>query len=175
MSQSDDNTPSNPKRPSFISNVADLPGQSYPYPGDDELMSYGTPLSRPLGLKRMGIHHEVLEPGMRTSWPHAEEKEEEFVYVLQGTPDVWINGELHPLRPGDCVAFVPGTGIAHTLLNNSTEPVQLLVIGESIADNRIFYPLHPNGYEGMKPARVWHDVPRLPMGSHNGKPNPQTR
>jgi len=52
-------------------------------------------------LKALGIHHERLPPGRRTSYPHAESAEEEFVYVIEGTPDVWLDGTLHRLKPGD--------------------------------------------------------------------------
>ena len=63
--------------------------------------------------------------------PHAESAEEEFVYVLEGTPDVWIDGELFRLAPGDGVGFPAGTGIAHSFLNNTDEPVRLIVVGEA--------------------------------------------
>ena len=159
-------------RPSFIRNVHELAAEPGVYPGDTEVLSTGTPLSRPLGLTRLGIHHELLPPGTRTSWPHAEELEEEFIYVLEGHPHVWLNGELEALKPGDCVAFVPGTGIAHTFLNNSDQPVRLIVVGERMPESRIFYPFHPKGFEGLKPELVWPDVPRHPLGPHDGKPNP---
>jgi uncharacterized cupin superfamily protein len=70
-------------------------------------------------------------PGERTSWPHAESIEEEFAYVLEGYPDAWINGFLHPLVAGDFVAFPSGTRIAHTFLNNTDKNVLLLVGGEA--------------------------------------------
>jgi uncharacterized cupin superfamily protein len=62
-----------------------------------------------------------LQSGRRTSWPHAESLEEEFAYVIEGHPQVWIDGHRHDLRPGDFVAFPAGTGITHTFLNNSDE------------------------------------------------------
>lgn len=91
-------------------------------------MSIGASIGCLLGLVRIGIHHERLPPGRRTSYPHAESAEEEFVYVLEGTPDVWIDGTLLRLAPGDAVAFPGGTGICHTVLNNTE--VRLLVVGE---------------------------------------------
>ena len=56
------------------------------YPDSNELFSIGAPLAR-LGLRRIGIHHERLPPGRRTSYPHAESDEEEFIYVLEGYPE----------------------------------------------------------------------------------------
>lgn len=157
-------------RPSFVRHVTELPSSRETYPGDDELMSTGTPLSRPLGLTRLGIHHERLPPGARTSWPHAESLEEEFAYVLSGTPDVWIDGELHRLREGDAIAFVPGTGIAHTFLNDTDEDAVLLVVGEKLAANRIRYPFAPDGYAGMKAEHRWTDAPVHALGAHDGRP-----
>src|SRR4051812_2205805 len=112
------------ERPPFIRHYLEIQGRDEDhYPGSDELLSIGSPFSRALGLTRIGIHHEYLPPGRRTSFPHAENLEEEFVYVIEGTPDVWIDGELFPLTPGDGVAFPAGTGIAHSFLNNSEAPV----------------------------------------------------
>jgi len=119
------------ERPDFIGNWRDLAGADDDhYPGDTELLGIGAPLGLRLGLTRIGIHHVRLPPGRRTSYPHAESAEEEFVYVLEGNPDVWIDGTLHRLGPGDVVAFPAGTGICHTVLNNSPAEARLLVGGE---------------------------------------------
>src|SRR3984957_15666884 len=112
------------------------------YSGDDERMGLDADLGRRFGLTRLGIHHNRLPPGRRTSYPHAESAEEEFVFVIEGAPDVWIDGELYRLSPGDSVGFPAGTGICHTFLNNTAEDVHLLVIGEaSKPENRIRYPM----------------------------------
>lgn len=158
-----------PKRPDFIRHHSELPVEEGHYPGQSEMLSLGTALSRPLGLSRLGIHHEVLPPGHRTSYPHAEEREEEFVFVLEGTPDVWIDGELHPLKAGDCVAFPPGTGICHNFINNSDRDTRLLVIGERIPESRVHYPLNPERMAELAPEKRWDDVPKRPLGPHPGK------
>jgi len=157
-----------PDRPSCIAHWTDIerPDDNH-YDDDDELMCIGAPLGRHFGLKRIGIHHERLPPGRRTSFPHAESAEEEFVYVLEGTPDVWLDGDLHRLRPGDAVGFPAGTGLCHSFLNNTEAEVSLLVIGEtSKPENRIVYPRHPD----RKPLHEdwWHDAPERPMGDHDG-------
>lgn len=95
------------------------------------VFSIGAPLGRGLRLNRLGIHHERLPPGRRTSYPHAESDEEEFIYVLEGYPEVWINGYLWKLEPGDSVGFPAGTGVCHTFLNNTEQEVRLLVVGEA--------------------------------------------
>ncbi|TCW84323.1 cupin [Burkholderia sp. SRS-46] len=138
------------------------------YTGDTELLDIGAPLARKLGLTRIGIHHVRLLPGRRTSYPHAESAEEEFAYVLEGTPDVWIDGNLHRLKPGDAVAFPAGTGICHTFLNNTREEVRLIVVGETAKpENRIRYPMN-EAYEATRKDR-WTDWPERPIGPHDGK------
>ncbi len=88
--------------------------------------------------------------------------------MLEGRPDVWIDGELHPLKPGDAVAFPAGTGICHTFLNNTAEEVRLLVVGErSKPENRIRYPLN-DIYEATREDR-WTDAPVRPLGPHDGR------
>jgi uncharacterized cupin superfamily protein len=129
-------SPSPDSRPAFIKHVNELPSGDVVWPGSDEVLSTRTPLSRPLGLVRLGVHHELLPPGHRSSLPHAELVEEECVYVLEGRPQAWVDGELHPLEPGDIVVFAPGTGIRHSIVNTSLQDVQLLVIGERVAISR---------------------------------------
>ena len=157
------------ERPIFIRHWRDLEGaDNSHYPDSEELLSIGAPLGQLLGLTRIGIHHERLPPGRRTSYPHAESAEEEFVYVLEGNPDVWIDGSLHRLESGDAVGFPAGTGICHTFLNNTNSEVRLMVIGEKAKpENRIHYPMNPAYEKTSKDA--WSDVPPRVLGGHNGK------
>lgn len=159
-------------RPTFLRHWTEIqdPDNSH-YRGDDELLSIGSPFGRKLGLTRIGVHHELLPPGRRTSYPHAESDEDEFIYVLEGTPDVWIDGHIHRMREGEGVAFPAGTGIAHTFLNNTDSDVRLLVVGEaSKASNKLLYPLHPHRAEILG-ERHWHDAPRRQLGPHDGLPD----
>jgi uncharacterized cupin superfamily protein len=143
------------------------------YTGSDELLSIGSSFGKHFGLERLGIHHETLPPGRRTSWPHAESVEEEFVYVIDGFPQVWIDGNVYDLVPGDAVGFPAGTGNAHTFLNNSESDVRLLVVGEASKDeNRIFYPLHPERNREMADqGYLWESPPEVDRGNHDGAPD----
>ena len=74
------------KRPDCIRHWRELEGpDDATYPDSPERFSIGAPLGRGLRLNRLGIHHERLPPGRRTSYPHAESDEEEFIIgqVLQ--------------------------------------------------------------------------------------------
>lgn len=141
------------------------------YPGSDEAFSHRAAFSPHFNLMRLGINHERLEPGRRTSWPHAEADEEEFIYVLEGEPDLWLDGHVRRLKPGDGVGFPAGTGIAHTLINNTGSDVRLLVVGEANRErSRIDYPLHPQRNEQIG-TRFWKDKPTQKMGPHDGMPD----
>lgn len=160
------------KRPDFIKHYSEIQEEDNShYRGSEEKLSIGSPFGKVFGLTRLGIHHELLKPGRRTSWPHAESTEEEFVYVIEGYPQVWIDGEIYDLRPGDAVGFVPGTGISHTFINNSSEEVRLLVVGDTNRpDNKVFYPLHPSR-KAQVPESWWEDVPKHSLGPHDGLPD----
>jgi uncharacterized cupin superfamily protein len=130
-------------------------------------------LGKEAGLQRIGINIQRLPPGCRSSWPHAEENEEEFVYVIEGAVDAWIDGHIHTMHAGDLAAFPVGTGISHCFINNSDRDVVLLVGGEAQKPgSRIYYPLNPSRRLDLAPSSWWDDVPQQEMGPHDGLPSP---
>jgi uncharacterized cupin superfamily protein len=160
------------KRPPFIISVASVPERRHHYPNSDEGTGYARAIGKSAGLLRIGVNLMRLPPGERSSWPHAEEKEEEFVYVLEGEVDAWIDGYLHRMLPGDLAAFPAGTGICHCFINNGGDEALLLVGGEaSKSDNRIYYPLHPQRRNDLPWSEWWEDVPKHRMGRHDGMPD----
>jgi uncharacterized cupin superfamily protein len=166
-------TPSTtPPRPSFLVSTDAVPEEPGKYPGSDEILAYGRPIGRAAGLERLGLHIERLPPGHRLSYPHAEADEEEFVFVLEGVVDTWIDGHLHTMKAGDLAAFPAGTGICHTFINNGTEEARLFVGGEASKDtNRIFYPLNPGRRQQVGEACWWQDAPVREQGGHDGLPD----
>ena len=126
--------------------------------------------SKSFDLKRIGVHHVVLPNGYRTSYPRAESHEEEFVYVLSGNPQAWINGDLYSLKPGCAVGFPAGTGVCHSFLNNSNADVCLLVLGERTKkENKFIYPLNLDLKESFA-TDWWNEWPVQSIGPHNGIP-----
>ncbi|MEZ4459189.1 MAG: GNAT family N-acetyltransferase [bacterium] len=163
-------------RPTFIGNYADMKADDNAhYPGSSELMSIGAPVGHRLGLKQFGIHIETIPPGRRTSWPHAESHEEEFVFVVSGTPSVWVDGFVHALVAGDFVAFPAGTGIKHTFINDGDVDAVVLVGGpRSLPENKVIYAHQPARNEEMrKRGKLWDDAPSVPLGPHSGEPKPR--
>ncbi len=142
--------------------------EAHRYSGDDEVMGFDAAYQGRFGFPaarhppRCGCRRAA-----RTSYPHAESVEEEFVFVIEGAPDVWLDGRLHRLKPGDAVGFTPGTGLCHSFLNNTDAEVRLMVVGDTDKrENRIYYPLNPE----RQPLRRdwWEDVPEREMGEHDG-------
>lgn len=161
---------------SFIKKVSELERQkSFSYPGDNEIFSQGVRLTNHLNLKTLAVWHEIMKSGKRSSWPHAHLIEEEFAIILKGTVKAWLNGFVSELKPGDCVYFKPGTNISHTLLNESLEDVEFLVIGQndlSENEDKIFYPLHSSrNSQCQESGWLWEDRPAPEyFGQHLGLP-----
>lgn len=142
------------------------------YPRSTEELGPIRRLGKEAGLVRIGVNLQRLPPGSRSSWPHAEEDEEEFVYVINGEVDAWIDGHLYTMKAGDLAAFPPGTGISHCFINNGTMEALLLVGGEAPRPgSRIYYPVNPSRREDMPSPYWWSDVPQRELGPHDGVPN----
>jgi len=147
----------------FVGSVGDLEREH----GEGRNRYVAAPLGKALGLARLGVNHETIFPGGRSSRPHAHSEEEEFVFVVEGRPSLWVDGHLVELDPGDSVAFPAGTGIAHSFLNNSDAPVKLLIVGEHSSTDRVDYPVDPEAHH----PRPWKDAPARSLGSHDGRPD----
>lgn len=159
-------------RPLYIKNFSEILSEDIGgYPGSDEKFGIDSRFGKTMGLTKVGIHHEILPPGRRTSWPHAESHEDEFIFVVEGYPQVWLNGILYDLVPGDFVAFPYGTGIGHTVINNSAQDVKLVVGGSAFdPENKCIYSLHEKRNQEMGNF-LWKDAPKLSLGKHDGLPN----
>jgi uncharacterized cupin superfamily protein len=157
---------------SFLAHWTEIEGGDINhYPGSDELQSISASFAARFGPMRLGIHHERIPPGRRVSWPHAEADEEEFVYVIEGEPDLWADGHIKGLKPDTGIAFPAGTGLAHTFINNTDKDVRLLVVGEaSRRRSRIHYPLHPRRNEEIA-EQHWTIDPLRPLGPHDDMPD----
>lgn len=159
-------------RPRFIRSSKEIPEHAHVYPQSTEKMGPIRRLGKEAGLERIGINIQRLPPGSRSSWPHAEENEEEFVYVLEGEVDAWIDGNIHRMVAGDLAAFPAGTGICHCFINNGQQEVYLLVGGEAQKrGSRILYPLNPSRREDIGPSSWWDDPPRQELGPHDALPD----
>jgi uncharacterized cupin superfamily protein len=92
------------------------------------------------GLTQFGVNLTRLAPGAISALHHAHSVQDELVYVLLGTPILYLGRERAQLAPGMCAGFRGGTGIAHHLANESSEWVEYLEIGDRAAGDQGTYP-----------------------------------
>jgi uncharacterized cupin superfamily protein len=101
-------------------------------------------LKRPLGdlfgLKNFGVNLTRLAPGAVSALRHAHSTQDEFIYILEGTPVLLSDAGETPLAPGMCAGFRAGSGDAHQLANRSDAAVVYLEIGDRSAGDRVVYP-----------------------------------
>ncbi|MGH6870560.1 MAG: cupin domain-containing protein [Rhizomicrobium sp.] len=167
-----DHTGRKQARPDFVVHWRDiLEKKAGRYPKSTEDQTRAARFGRRARFSRIGIHLDLLKPGTRTSWPHAERDEEEFVYVVSGRPQAWTNGHITQLNEGDFVGWQAKTGITHVILNNSDADVVLLVGSEaSRARTQFWYPFHPSQNKMVGPL-YWADHPIPRLGPHDGMPD----
>ena len=91
-------------------------------------------------LRNFGVNLTRLAPGSESALRHAHEKQDEFVYILEGTPTLVTNSGEQDLTPGMCAGFRAGTGDAHHLVNRSASDVLYLEVGDRTAGESVAYP-----------------------------------
>ncbi|HWA49590.1 MAG TPA: cupin domain-containing protein [Dongiaceae bacterium] len=91
------------------------------------------------GLKNFGVNLTRLLPGGESALLHRHSRQDEFIYILEGTPTlVTDRGEI-ALAPGMCAGF-PAQGIAHQLVNRSDKDVLVLEVGDRTPGDEGSYP-----------------------------------
>ena len=91
-------------------------------------------------LQNFGVNLTRLAPGSESALRHFHGKQDEFVYILEGTPMLITNSGEQELKPGMCAGFRAGTGDAHHLVNRSSSDVLYLEIGDRSAGESVAYP-----------------------------------
>lgn len=92
------------------------------------------------GLGNFGVNLTQLAPGGASSLRHAHLLQDEFVYVLQGTPTLCTDAGGVVLQPGMCVGFRAGDGQAHCFRNECATTVVLLEVGDRTPGDVATYP-----------------------------------
>jgi uncharacterized cupin superfamily protein len=92
-----------------------------------------------VGLKNVGIHLISIAPGDKSTEFHSHKYEEEAIYVLSGHGTEVIGETERKIGPGDFLGF-PGGGLAHETVNDGTEPLVCLVIGQRLPQDVVDYP-----------------------------------
>jgi uncharacterized cupin superfamily protein len=92
------------------------------------------------GLGNFGVNLTRLSPGASSALRHFHSKQDEFVYVLEGRPTLRTDEGRTQLFPGMCAGFRAGTGNGHNLVNETSEDVVYLEIGDRTPGDEGTFP-----------------------------------
>ncbi|NOT12730.1 MAG: cupin domain-containing protein [Methylococcaceae bacterium] len=98
------------------------------------------PLGDLFGLTNFGVNLTRLAPKAISALRHAHTKQDEFVYILEGHPTLHTDEGRTRLSPGMCAGFKAGTGNGHCLINETTEDVVYLEVGDRTPGDEGHYP-----------------------------------
>jgi uncharacterized cupin superfamily protein len=92
------------------------------------------------GLATFGVNLTSLAPGAASALRHAHIVQDEFVYVLKGRPTLITDEGRTPMVPGMCAGFKAANGNAHHLVNETSEEVIYLEVGDRLPGDGASYP-----------------------------------
>ena len=92
------------------------------------------------GLTNFGVNQTTLAPGAISALLHCHMKQDELMYILQGTATLLLNGEEYLMNAGDCIGIKAGSGMAAQLMNRSVKPVVYIEIGDRTSGDTVDYP-----------------------------------
>lgn len=133
-----------PKNPVAI-RAAEAPARTkpsnYPEPFASRMAGrYKHPLGDLFGLANFGVNLTRLAPSAVSALRHAHSKQDEFIYVLQGSPTLHTDEGRTLLSPGMCAGFKAGSGNGHHLVNETAQEVIYLEIGDRTPGDEGTYP-----------------------------------
>jgi uncharacterized cupin superfamily protein len=125
--------------------AADVPPRSKPsaYPEPFAARMSGrmkSQLGDVFGLSNFGVNLTRLAPHAVSALRHAHTKQDEFVYILQGHPTLHTDEGRSTLSPGMCAGFKAGNGNGHRLINETSEEVVYLEVGDRSPGDEGSYP-----------------------------------
>jgi len=98
------------------------------------------PLGDLFGLANFGVNLTRLAPNAVSALRHAHSKQDEFIYILQGNPTLYTDDGQTRLSPGMCAGFRAATGNGHQLINQTSEDVVYLEVGDRTPGDEGTYP-----------------------------------
>jgi uncharacterized cupin superfamily protein len=98
------------------------------------------PLGDLFGLANFGVNLTRLAPTAVSALHHAHSQQDEFIYILQGSPTLQTDEGRIKLAPGMCAGFKAGTGNGHHLVNETSDEVIYLEVGDRTPGDEGSYP-----------------------------------
>jgi uncharacterized cupin superfamily protein len=91
------------------------------------------------GLDQFGVNLLELAPGTWSSQRHWHERQDEFIYVVEGEVSLVTNAGETPLRAGMFAGFRAGEPNGHHLVNRSATVARVLEVGTRTAEETAHY------------------------------------
>ena len=115
-------------------------GTGYPAPHDRPCEGRGRRrLSDAFALTQFGANLLELPPGAWSSHRHWHERQDEFVYVVEGEVVLVTNAGETRLTAGMFVGFPANTGNGHHLINRSNAVAKVLEVGTRTSEETAHY------------------------------------
>ena len=92
------------------------------------------------GLTNFGVNLTRLRPGSVSALRHAHARQDEFIYIVEGTAILVTTLGETLLHPGMCAGFKAATGDAHHLINKTKADVVYLEVGNRSPGDAVAYP-----------------------------------
>ena len=130
-----------------IVNIADVAFQPRPAafaatgPAAERFDARMGSLSGPLGAQKLGYNLTAVPPGKRAFPFHNHRMNEEMFFILDGTGEIRIGVDVHPIRPGDVIACPPGgPETAHQIVNTGDVELRYLAVSTKLSPEIAEYP-----------------------------------
>jgi uncharacterized cupin superfamily protein len=124
--------------------IAKLPVDSrtnYPAPFDRVVAGRQRKrLGNAADLDQFGVNLTTLRPGAASALRHWHEKEDEFIYMLEGELVLIEDSGETMLKPGDAAGFKANSGNGHHLVNRTARDAVYLEVGTRSKLEIVDYP-----------------------------------
>jgi uncharacterized cupin superfamily protein len=99
-----------------------------------------TMLGDVVGLTQFGVNLTRLKPGAASALRHWHEREDEFVYIVEGEVVLIEDDGETVLRPGDAAGWKAGAANGHHLVNRGSRDALFVEVGTRSVRERVEYP-----------------------------------
>ncbi len=129
------------KRPALDpATVEERIGADYPEPFGSQVGARRKRLlGEALGLRNYGVNLVEVPPGALSTMRHWHDKQDEFVYVLEGELTLITDGGEQTLTAGMAAGFPAGSGDGHQMVNRSQARAVYLEVGDRLPGDKVHY------------------------------------
>jgi uncharacterized cupin superfamily protein/ribosomal protein S18 acetylase RimI-like enzyme len=96
-----------------------------------EVYSLSEVVSQLLGSKQLFVHHDIIEPGNKSSGPHRHTIIEEVIYVTKGSVTVIEGKNEMVASEGALILFDPNDKETHFLINQTDQNIETMTFSIS--------------------------------------------